>query len=191
MDNRLAREKSPYLLQHADNPVDWFAWGNEAFAKAREENKPIFLSIGYSTCHWCHVMERESFESQSVADFLNQNFISIKVDREERPDVDKIYMTFVQATSGQGGWPLNVFLTPELKPFYGGTYWPPDSHSGRPSFLQVLQQVSKAWRERREQLAGSSTELHQKLLQLTERTATNGLILTRSVLTNAGTQLKE
>src|SRR5690348_14097938 len=109
--NRLAREKSPYLLQHQHNPVDWFAWGDEAFAKARKANKPIFLSIGYSTCHWCHVMERESFESEETADYLNQNFVSIKVDREERPDVDKIYMTFVQAMAGQGGWPLNVFIT--------------------------------------------------------------------------------
>src|SRR5690348_17075128 len=109
--NRLAREKSPYLLQHQHNPVDWYAWGDDAFEKARRENKPILLSIGYSTCHWCHVMERESFENQEVADYLNQNFVSIKVDREERPDVDKIYMTFVQAMAGQGGWPLNVFIT--------------------------------------------------------------------------------
>src|SRR5437667_1737478 len=142
--NRLAREKSPYLLQHQHNPVEWYPWGAEALAKARRENKPIFVSIGYSTCHWCHVMERESFENQAVADFLNEHFISIKVDREERPDVDKIYMTFVQAMTSQGGWPLNVFLTPDLKPFYGGTYWPPDGKYGRPSFLQVLQQVVKA-----------------------------------------------
>ena len=122
--NRLAREKSPYLLQHQHNPVDWYAWGEEAFAQARQENRPIFLSIGYSTCHWCHVMERESFESPEVAAFLNAHFVSIKVDREERPDVDKIYMTFVQATSGQGGWPLNVFLTPDLKPFYRRDLFP-------------------------------------------------------------------
>ena len=115
--NRLAREKSPYLLQHQHNPVDWYAWGEEAFAKARRESRPIFLSIGYSTCHWCHVMERESFESPAVAACLNAHFVSIKVDREERPDVDKIYMTYIQATSGQGGWPLNVFLTPEQLPF--------------------------------------------------------------------------
>jgi uncharacterized protein YyaL (SSP411 family) len=168
--NRLAREKSPYLLQHQHNPVDWFAWGNEAFAKAREENKPIFLSIGYSTCHWCHVMERESFESQSVADFLNQNFISIKVDREERPDVDKIYMTFVQATSGQGGWPLNVFLTPDRKPFYGGTYYPPDNRYGRPSFLQVLRQIQQLWQSKHEELAQSAADIHARLA---EATATN------------------
>jgi len=119
--NRLAREKSPYLLQHAHNPVDWFAWGEEAFAKARHENKPIFLSIGYSTCHWCHVMERESFENETLAKYLNEHFVSIKVAREERPDVDKIYMTFVQSTTGSGGWPLNVFLTPGLNPVVGGT----------------------------------------------------------------------
>ncbi len=189
--NRLAREKSPYLLQHQHNPVDWYAWGPEAFAKARAEHKPLFLSIGYSTCHWCHVMERESFEKQDVADYLNEHFVSIKVDREERPDVDKIYMTFVQAMIGQGGWPLNVFLTPELKPFYGGTYWPPESKYGRPSFLQVLQQVSTAWRDRREQLTSSSTDLHQRLVQLTERSATNGLIATKTTLSHAGAQLKE
>src|SRR5216117_1944242 len=164
--NRLIREKSPYLLQHAYNPVDWYPWGEEAFEKARAEQKPIFLSIGYSTCHWCHVMERESFEHQEVADYLNQHFVSIKVDREERPDVDKIYMTFVQAMTGQGGWPLNVFVAPDLKPFYGGTYWPPESKYGRASFLQVLQQITKAWEQRREQLTGSSDQLHQRLLEL-------------------------
>src|SRR6266481_5303738 len=139
--NRLAREKSPYLLQHQHNPVDWYAWGEEAFARARRENKPIFLSIGYSTCHWCHVMERETFEDKKVADFLNQHFVSIKVDREERPDVDKIYMSAVQAMTQQGGWPLNSFLTPDLKPFYGGTYFPPEAKYGRPSFLQVIQHI--------------------------------------------------
>jgi len=189
--NRLAREKSPYLLQHQHNPVDWFAWGDEAFEKARQENKPIFLSIGYSTCHWCHVMERESFENQQVADYLNQHFVSIKVDREERPDVDKIYMTFVQAMTGQGGWPLNVFLSPDLKPFYGGTYWPPENKSGRTSFSQVLQQVDKAWKERRDQLTGSSTELHRRLGQLTSRQNLNPLVLTTAVLRDAGGLLKE
>jgi len=134
--NKLAGQKSPYLLQHADNPVDWYPWGKEAFAKAQRENKPIFLSIGYSTCHWCHVMERESFENEAFAQYLNEHFVSIKVDREERPDVDKIYMTFVQSTTGGGGWPLNCFLTPELKPFYGGTYFPPESGYGRPGFLK-------------------------------------------------------
>ena len=142
--NRLAGEKSPYLLQHQFNPVDWQPWGGAAFEQARTEAKPIFLSIGYSTCHWCHVMERESFENQAVADFLNAHFVSIKVDREERPDVDKIYMTFVQATTGQGGWPLSVFLTPDRKPFFGGTYFPPDARSvGRPGFLTVLRQLAR------------------------------------------------
>jgi uncharacterized protein YyaL (SSP411 family) len=187
--NRLAREKSPYLLQHQHNPVDWYPWGPEAFAKARQENKPLFLSIGYSTCHWCHVMERESFENPEIAQFLNEHFVSIKVDREERPDVDKIYMTFVQAMIGQGGWPLNVFLSPDLKPFYGGTYWAPEGKYGRPGFLQVLKQVAKAWGERRDQLNASSAELHQKLLQFTARPGARGLMLTSEALRNAGTQL--
>src|SRR5258705_11263254 len=152
MPNRLAREKSPYLLQHANNPVDWYPWGDEAFEKATRENKPVFLSVGYSTCHWCHVMERETFEDEQTAKFLNEHFVSIKVDREERPDVDKIYMTFVQGMTGSGGWPLNVFLSPDLKPFYGGTYWPPEPKHGRPSFRQVLEQIYKAWTARRDQL---------------------------------------
>ena len=135
--NRLAHEKSPYLLQHAHNPVDWFAWGGEAFEKARAENRPIFLSIGYSTCHWCHVMERESFEDEKVAAFLNRHFVSIKVDREERPDVDKIYMTFVQATTGSGGWPLNVFLTPELEAVFRRHLFPA-GQSPRPSGLSAI-----------------------------------------------------
>jgi uncharacterized protein YyaL (SSP411 family) len=122
--NRLIHEKSPYLLQHAHNPVDWYPWGREAFDKAKKENKPIFLSIGYSTCHWCHVMEHESFENPTIAKLMNDNFVSIKVDREERPDVDQVYMTFVEATTGSGGWPMTVFLTPDLKPFFGGTYFP-------------------------------------------------------------------
>ena len=130
--NRLARERSPYLLQHAGNPVDWYPWGEEAFEKARREDKPIFLSIGYSTCHWCHVMEHESFENAEVAAALNADFVSIKVDREERPDVDRVYMTFVQSTTGSGGWPMTVFLTPDLKPFFGGTYFPPHVEVGPP-----------------------------------------------------------
>jgi len=161
--NRLAREKSPYLLQHALNPVDWFGWGEEAFARARAGNLPVFVSIGYSTCHWCHVMERESFEDETVAAFLREHFVSIKVDREERPDVDKIYMTFVQATSGRGGWPLNVFLTPGLRPFFGGTYFPPDSRHGSPSFLQVLQQIAQLWRERPAEIIASANELYARL----------------------------
>src|SRR6185503_7548911 len=124
--NRLIHEKSPYLLQHSENPVDWHPWGEEAFEKARREDKPVFLSIGYSTCHWCHVMEHESFENQQTAEILNKHFISIKVDREERPDIDGIYMSVVTALTGSGGWPLSVFLTPEKKPFFGGTYFPPE-----------------------------------------------------------------
>ena len=134
-----------------------------AFARARAENKPIFLSIGYSTCHWCHVMERESFEDDKVGAFLNEHFVSIKVDREERPDVDKIYMTFVQSTTGSGGWPLNVFLTPDLKPFFGGTYFPPDERHGRPSFLRLLEQIAGLWRERKTEIVASAGEIHARL----------------------------
>jgi uncharacterized protein len=188
--NRLAQEKSPYLLQHQHNPVDWYPWGDEAFAKARQENKPIFVSIGYSTCHWCHVMERESFEDEEVAKFINQNFVSIKVDREERPDVDKIYMTFVQATTGQGGWPLNAFLTPELKPFFGGTYFPPQARYGRPSFLQMLQQIHQLWTTRREELANSAAEIHSRLEQASSNQSLSSLILTAEVLRDAARQLK-
>lgn len=161
--NRLAQEQSPYLLQHAHNPVDWYPWGEEAFAKARAENKPIFLSIGYSTCHWCHVMERESFEDDATAEILNRDFISIKVDREERPDVDRVYMLFVQATTGGGGWPMSVWLTPELKPFYGGTYFPPDSRYGRPGFKTVLNHIAQAWRDDRERIDGSVEEIMGQL----------------------------
>ena len=189
--NHLAREKSPYLLQHAHNPVNWFAWGDEAFAKAKAENKPIFLSIGYSTCHWCHVMERETFESEATAKVLNEHFISIKVDREERPDVDKIYMTFVQSTTGSGGWPLNVFLTPDRKPFFGGTYFPPDDRYGRGSFGSVLRQVATVWRERRGDVAASADEIHARLeLATTNATATN-ISLTAEVLRRAGVMFKE
>ena len=188
--NRLAREKSPYLLQHQHNPVDWFAWGEEAFARARQERKPIFLSIGYSTCHWCHVMERESFEDEATAKYLNENFVSIKVDREERPDVDKIYMTFVQAMTGSGGWPMNVFLTPELKPFYGGTYWPPEAKYGRPSFRQILEQIHNAWTNKHEQVTVQSDRLHEQLAKLTARQATNSAALNSTVLKHAGAELK-
>jgi uncharacterized protein YyaL (SSP411 family) len=161
--NRLANEKSPYLLQHAHNPVDWFPWGPEAFERARAEDKPIFLSIGYSTCHWCHVMERESFENDQIAALLNRDFVPIKVDREERPDVDRIYMTFVQATTGGGGWPMSVFLTPELKPFFGGTYFPPENRYGHPGFGSVLTQLSSAWRTERQQILDSAREIVEQL----------------------------
>ncbi len=184
--NRLAREKSPYLLQHAHNPVDWFAWNDEAFARARVENKPIFLSIGYSTCHWCHVMERESFEDEKAAQFLNEHFVSIKVDREERPDVDKIYMTFVQATTGSGGWPLNLFLTPELKPFFGGTYFPPDNRHGRPGFRQLLQQIAALWHERKGEIAGSAADIHARLEAAAAGGEADDAVLTVDALKTAG-----
>ncbi|MEO5754345.1 MAG: thioredoxin domain-containing protein [Chthoniobacterales bacterium] len=157
--NRLAQEKSPYLLQHAHNPVDWYPWGKEAFEKAQRERKPIFLSIGYSTCHWCHVMERESFENEEVAAFMNSRFVNIKVDREERPDVDRVYMTFVQATTGGGGWPLNVWLTPALKPFVGGTYFPPEDRHGQPSFLKVLRRIAEAWEKDHGKISESGNQI--------------------------------
>ncbi len=150
--NRLAHEKSPYLLQHAHNPVDWYPWGEEAFARAHRENKPIFLSVGYSTCHWCHVMAHESFESEEVAAIMNREFVNIKVDREERPDVDRVYMTFVQATTGGGGWPMSVWLTPDLKPFVGGTYFPPEDRYGQPGFKKVLERIATAWKENHEKI---------------------------------------
>ncbi len=187
--NRLAREKSPYLLQHQHNPVDWFPWGEEAFAKARRENKPIFLSIGYSTCHWCHVMERESFENRATADFLNAHFVSIKVDREERPDVDKIYMTAVQAMTGQGGWPLNCFLTPDLKPFYGGTYFPPEKMPGRASFMQVLNQIANLWETRRDHIMETAADFHRKLADYTAREP-GPLALTPDLLAQAAILFK-
>jgi uncharacterized protein len=161
--NRLAREHSPYLLQHAGNPVDWFPWGEEAFQKAREEDKPIFLSVGYSTCHWCHVMEHESFEHAAVADVLNEHFVSVKVDREERPDVDRVYMTFVQATTGSGGWPMSVWLTPDLKPFYGGTYFPPASKWGRPGFVDILGEIVRVWTSEREKIRQSAEHVTEQL----------------------------
>src|SRR4051794_36298072 len=160
---RLARERSPYLLQHAHNPVDWYPWTDEAFAKARTEDKPIFLSIGYSTCHWCHVMEHESFENEQIAEVLNEQFVAIKVDREERPDVDRVYMTFVQATTGSGGWPMSVWLTPDLKPFYGGTYFPPTSKWGRPGFVDILQEIARVWKAERGKVVDSAEALTVRL----------------------------
>ncbi|MBM3811747.1 MAG: thioredoxin domain-containing protein [Acidimicrobiia bacterium] len=166
--NRLAGEKSPYLLQHAHNPVDWFPWGEEAFQQARTQDKPIFLSIGYSTCHWCHVMERESFESDSVAEVLNRHFIPVKVDREERPDVDRIYMMFVQATTGAGGWPMSVWLTPDRKPFFGGTYFPPDNRYGRPGFRAILESIANAWANERAKILESSTDIVEQMKKQAE-----------------------
>ena len=175
MANRLVDELSPYLLQHAQNPVDWYAWGDEAFLKSRAEEKPIFLSIGYSTCHWCHVMEHESFENDDVATLLNQYFVSIKVDREERPDVDRVYMAFVQATTGSGGWPMSVWLTPDLKPFFGGTYFPPTSRYGRPGFVDILARMAQLWSNDRPRLVQSAEELMGRLRQSqTDTTAADG-----------------
>ncbi|MEX2560625.1 MAG: thioredoxin domain-containing protein, partial [Pirellulales bacterium] len=165
MPNRLANETSPYLLQHADNPVDWYAWGPEAIEQARAQDKPIFLSIGYSACHWCHVMEHESFEDPSIAGKLNEAFVNVKVDREERPDLDQIYMNAVQLMTGRGGWPMSVFLTHDLQPFYGGTYWPPSGRMGMPGFDQVISAVREAWQNRREQVFEQARELTEHVRQ--------------------------
>ncbi len=161
--NRLGREKSPYLLQHANNPVDWYPWGEEAFEKAARENKPIFLSIGYSTCHWCHVMEHESFEDEATAAILNEYFVPVKVDREERPDVDRVYMLFVQTSTGSGGWPMSVWLTPERRPFYGGTYFPPENRFGRPGFKAILQNLAQAWKDDRARVEESGARVVEQL----------------------------
>jgi uncharacterized protein YyaL (SSP411 family) len=173
--NHLIAEKSPYLQQHAHNPVDWYPWGDQAFDKARSEDKPIFLSIGYSTCHWCHVMERESFESEEIAAIINRFFVPVKVDREERPDVDRIYMTYVQAATGSGGWPMSVFLTPDLKPFFGGTYFPPDDRYGRPGFPTLLERIASAWREQRAEITETSGNVISQLKKYSEFGATGGI----------------
>ncbi|MBK9167486.1 MAG: thioredoxin domain-containing protein [Bryobacterales bacterium] len=185
--NRLSQEKSPYLLQHAHNPVDWYPWGPEAFEKARRENKPVFLSIGYSTCHWCHVMERESFENEGIAGILNEHFVCIKVDREERPDVDRIYMTYVQATTGSGGWPMSVWLTPDLKPFVGGTYFPPENRFGRPGFPAVLERIAEAWRTDRERIVSSSNDVLAELARHT-RVSDEGAPLLSPAVSESGFQ---
>ena len=164
--NKLINETSPYLLQHAHNPVDWFPWGEEAFAKAKAEDKPVLVSIGYSACHWCHVMEHESFEDEATARIQNEHFINIKVDMEERPDVDQIYMNFVQITTGRGGWPMNVFVTPDKLPFFGGTYFPPQPKYGMPSWQQILSSIAEAWRERREELTLSANEILGELRRI-------------------------
>jgi len=169
MANRLAAESSPYLQQHADNPVDWYPWGDEALERARREDRPLLLSIGYSSCHWCHVMERESFEDPAVAALMNSAFVCVKVDREERPDVDQVYMRAVQAMSGQGGWPLTVFVTPQGEPFYGGTYFPPTPRHGMPSFSQVLRAAARAWRERPGDVRHGAAELISVLRRAEEQ----------------------
>ncbi|MBI4341753.1 MAG: thioredoxin domain-containing protein [Candidatus Omnitrophica bacterium] len=174
--NRLIHEKSPYLLQHAHNPVDWYPWGEEALARAVQEQKPIFLSIGYSTCHWCHVMERESFESPEIAELLNRWFVCIKVDREEHPDLDQVYMTAVTAMTGQGGWPLTVVLTPERKPFFGGTYFPPERRWNRPGMKELLPAIAEAWQQRRDELLSSAERLTASLSEALAATPTSGAI---------------
>jgi len=161
--NRLIRAKSPYLLLHAHNPVDWYSWSNEAFEKARKENKPIFLSIGYFTCHWCHVMEKESYSDPSVAANLNQYFVSVKVDREERPDIDRLYIAYVEATTGSAGWPLNVLLTPDRKPFFGGTYFTPDQ------LKFLLQQVAGAWSKQRDSITQTAGRAAQQLIEIVSK----------------------
>ena len=188
MANRLASETSPYLLQHAENPVEWFPWGEEALTKARDEDKPILVSIGYSACHWCHVMEHESFENADIASVMNERFVNIKVDREERPDLDSLYMTAVQALTGHGGWPLNVFLTPDGTPFYGGTYFPPDDRMGMPGFPKILEAVSAAFQERREEVEESAGQIRD-LLQRTTGATPMPDDLSPEVLTEAVEQL--
>ncbi|MGB7203758.1 MAG: thioredoxin domain-containing protein [Pyrinomonadaceae bacterium] len=173
--NRLINETSPYLLQHAHNPVEWYPWGEEAFEKARAEDKPVVVSIGYSACHWCHVMEHESFEDAEVAAIQNEHFISIKVDMEERPDVDQIYMNFVQITTGRGGWPMNVFLTPDKRPFFGGTYFPPSPRYGMPSWTQILLSIAEAYRERRDEIDHSANDIVGELRRMSAVESSSGL----------------
>ena len=175
-ENRLAGETSPYLLQHAHNPVDWYPWGDEAFARARAEDKPILLSVGYSACHWCHVMERESFENPEIAAIMNRHFVSVKVDREERPDVDQIYMQAVQSLTGHGGWPMTVFLTPDGEPFYGGTYYPPVEGHGLPAFPRLLQALAEAWANRRGEVVASAQKIGEALGQSERLRASTGLL---------------
>src|SRR5919106_3681549 len=168
MANRLAEQSSPYLLQHKDNPVDWRPWGPEALEEARRDDKPLLVSIGYSACHWCHVMERESFEDAGTAAYMNEHFVPVKVDREERPDVDAIYMEAVQSMTGNGGWPLTAFLDPDQVPFYGGTYFPPEPRQGLPSLRQVLEAVNEAWSGRRNEIVAAADRIRQGLAAVAE-----------------------
>ena len=188
--NHLIHESSPYLLMHAHNPVDWYPWGQQAFDLAKRENKPIFLSVGYSTCHWCHVMERESFTSSEIARIMNGNFVNIKVDREERPDVDKVYMTFVQATTGSGGWPMSVFLTPDLKPFFGGTYWPTVDRYGRPGFSTVLERVAEAWKKDNARIEQSAADVVEQLEKSVNAPSAEMPNVTGATLSNAYQEIK-
>jgi uncharacterized protein YyaL (SSP411 family) len=187
--NRLAKEKSPYLLQHQHNPVDWFPWGEEAFAIAKREQKPIFLSVGYSTCHWCHVMAHESFENAEIAKLMNEHFVCIKVDREERPDVDRVYMTYVQASTGGGGWPMSVFLTPDLQPFFGGTYFPPADRGGRPGFPTVLKKLADAWKDDRAHVVEAAASAMKALNEYTAAGAPQGEAAGREAIAACFSQL--
>ena len=182
--NHLINETSPYLLQHAHNPVDWYPWGEEAFAKAKAEDKPVLVSIGYSACHWCHVMEHESFEDEAAARQMNENFVSIKVDMEERPDVDQIYMTFVQLTTGRGGWPMNVFLTPDKMPFFGGTYFPPVTRYNMPSWSQILTSIAEAWRDKRDDLLNSANDIVSEIRRVGKAEVAPA-VLSEDILENA------
>ncbi|MDX2129155.1 MAG: thioredoxin domain-containing protein [Chloroherpetonaceae bacterium] len=187
--NKLKDEKSPYLLQHAHNPVDWFPWGDEAFQKAEQENKPIFLSIGYSTCHWCHVMEHESFENEKTAEILNRSFVSIKLDREERPDLDRVYMSYIQASTGSGGWPMSVWLTPERKPFFGGTYFPPNDRYGRPGFNSLLKKIAESWSRDESNIRSVADRATAQLLKFATQIASSDSInLTPEVFEKAAKQ---
>ena len=183
MPNRLARETSPYLLQHAYDPVDWYPWCEEALHKAKTEDKPIFLSIGYSACHWCHVMAHESFKDEGVAATLNENFVSIKVDREERPDLDRIYMRALQHMTGTGGWPMSLFLTPNGEPFFGGTYFPPTPRYGLPSFKEVLLAVADAWQNRQEELVGTGKRMVKTLKELSTSTTKHEELKSETLIT--------
>jgi uncharacterized protein YyaL (SSP411 family) len=185
----LIHEKSPYLLEHAYNPVDWYPWGEEAFRKSKQENKPIFLSIGYSSCHWCHVLRKESFEDYETAKFLNENFVNIKVDREERPDIDEVYMRAVMTMTGSGGWPLSVFLTPNLEPFFGGTYFPPAPRYGMPSFLNVAKNIADSWKKERKNLVESASDLREALTKMYESHTARGGTLSAGIVDDAYTSL--
>src|SRR5437764_2536495 len=176
MANRLAGATSPYLLEHAHTPVDWYEWGPEALERARAEDRPILLSVGYSACHWCHVMERESFENAETAQLMNDSFVSIKVDREERPDLDAVYMDAVQSMTGQGGWPMTVFLTPEGEPFYAGTYFPPEDRGGMPGFPRVLAGVADAWANRQDSVTKTTASMRDLYQASTERTRATGAL---------------
>src|ERR671926_432084 len=189
MANRLAQETSPYLLQHSENPVDWYPWGEDALARARDEDRPILLSIGYSACHWCHVMERESFENDATARLMNERFVNIKVDREERPDVDAVYMDAVVALTGHGGWPMTMFLTPDGRPFWGGTYFPPEPRHGMPSFRQVLTAMSDVYASRRDDLERQADHLVDAIRAASEREASSEP-LTSALVTNAVSVLR-